>query len=132
MCDHIGLFTMNAAKLKAFYEDVLGFQFQQESILPASTAETIFGIKCECRFIKLSKNGFVLEIFEPLSTRLHQRVADIVGINHWGYCVNDREAFIRELRQRNVHVIEIRRNDRSVYFITDPDENRIEIRNLRT
>jgi catechol 2,3-dioxygenase-like lactoylglutathione lyase family enzyme len=132
MCDHIGLFTGNAARLKKFYEDILGFNLKHESILPMSTVEKIFGIKCECRFFKLLKNNFMLEIFEPLSIEPKQRVAGIVGINHWGYCADDREALVEELRKRSVPVIEVIRNGHSVYFIIDPDENRIEIRDCRT
>ena len=128
MCDHIGLFTENAARLKEFYEDILGFRVKHESTLPMSTVERIFGVKCDCRFIKLFKNDFMLEIFEPLSTNLGKRVANSVGINHWGYCVDNRESVVEELRESGVHVIEVERNGHSVYFITDPDENRIEIR----
>lgn len=128
MCDHIGLFTDNATRLKEFYVDMLGFSVMHESVLPMSTVEEIFGVKCDCRFIKLSKNDFMLEIFEPLSTNLGKRVASSAGVNHWGHCVDNREAFVQELRRSGVHVIEVERNGRSVYFITDPDENRIEIR----
>lgn len=128
LCDHIGLFTDNAARLKEFYEDILGFSVMHESVLPMSTVEQIFGVKCDCRFIKLFKNDFMLEIFEPLSTNLDKRVASSVGVNHWGYSVDNREAFVAELRKNGAHVIEVERNGHSVYFITDPDENRIEIR----
>lgn len=127
-CDHIGFFTKNADKLIEFYTGILDFTVQQESVLPSAIAEMIFGIDSDCRFIKLVQNDFMLELFEPLSPKARNGMTRVSNLNHWGYCVENREDFINKLRTENVPVIEIKRNGRSAYFITDPDENRIEIR----
>jgi catechol 2,3-dioxygenase-like lactoylglutathione lyase family enzyme len=127
-CEHIGFFTMNAEAMKEFYIRVLGFELGNESTLPKSLVENIFGLADDCRFVKLYKGGFMVEIFEPLSSRLHIRMADHAGVNHWGFCVADRASFVENLRGDGLSVIEIDRNGRSVYFLTDPDGNRIEIR----
>jgi catechol 2,3-dioxygenase-like lactoylglutathione lyase family enzyme len=127
-CDHIGFFTKNADKLIEFYTKTLEFTLKQESVLSSSMARAIFGIDSDCRFIKLVYNDFMLELFQPLSPKICDRVSRMSNLTHWGYCVEDREEFVQRLKTENIPVIEIKRNDRSVYFMTDPDKNLIEIR----
>ena len=127
-CDHIGFFTKNMEAMTEFYTRVLGFQLGKESVLSRPLTHKIFGLADECRFVKLHRNGFVIEMFEPRSARLHKRMTSHVSMNHWGYCVVDRETFVKELRSRGIDVIEIKRNSNTVYFLIDPDGNRIEIR----
>ena len=130
-CDHIGILTPDAEQLASFYTKVLGFERTAESALPKSVMGTIFGLNDECRFLKLHKNGFMIEIFQPLSFRLTERITAAIGINHWGYSVEDRVAFANELRRKGHHLIEVDRDGRSVYFLVDPDGNRIEIRDSK-
>lgn len=127
-CDHIGLLSQNAGELTAFYTEVLGFEITAESTLPESIVQSIFGLSDECRFVKLHKDGFMIEIFQPLSAGLSKWFAGVVGINHWGYCVDDRNAFVDKMRRDGHQLVEIDRTGRSVYFLIDPDGNRIEIR----
>lgn len=128
ICDHVGVFTTNTETMKDFYTSILGFESGSESVLSASIVDRIFGIAVDCRFIKLHKDGFILEIFEPISGEFRKRAADQVGMNHWGYCVADRDGFVEELRDKHIPVIEIQRGGRSAYFLVDPDGNRIELR----
>ena len=114
--------------MKEFYIHVLKFELGKESTLAKSLVKDIFGIAADCRFVKLHKNGFMVEIFQPLSPEFQARVAGQVGMNHWGYCVADRSIFVEKLRREGLPVIEIDRNGRSAYFLVDPDGNRIEIR----
>ena len=127
-CDHIGFFTKDVETMTEFYTRVLGFEVGKESVLSRPLTQKIFGLDDECRFVKLHRNDFVIEMFEPLSARLHERMTSQVGMNHWGYCVVDRKTFVEELRRRGIDVIEIERNGHAVYFLIDPDGNRIEIR----
>jgi catechol 2,3-dioxygenase-like lactoylglutathione lyase family enzyme len=128
-CDHIGLFTQNMGVLKTFYTDILGFEIKSDSTLPRSVVEPIFGLADDCRLMKLEKDGFMIEIFQPLSATLEERTNRSVGINHWGYRVDDRAAFVTRMRGNGQRIVEIDRNGHSVYFLIDPDGNRIEIRN---
>jgi catechol 2,3-dioxygenase-like lactoylglutathione lyase family enzyme len=128
VCDHIGFLTSDSESMKRFYITVLGFELGSESMLAKSLANDIFGISEDCRFIKLHKDGFMIEMFEPISSKFQARVAGQTGINHWGFCVADRILFVERLRGEGVPVIEIDRNGRSAYFTIDPDGNRIEIR----
>jgi catechol 2,3-dioxygenase-like lactoylglutathione lyase family enzyme len=127
-CDHIGFFTAHAEAMKEFYTRILGFEPGNETELSKSVVENIFGIAERCRFIKLHKNGFMLEIFEPISSETQMPTSGKVGINHWGYCVADRTHLIEKLRKDSIPVIEIKRDGRNAYFLVDPDGNRIELR----
>lgn len=71
----------------------------------------------------------MIEIFQPLSTVPQERTIGSIGINHWGYRVDDRAAFVARMRRNGQRIVEIDRNGRSVHFLIDPDGNRIEIRN---
>lgn len=130
ICDHIGFFTNNAESMIEFYTQVLGFRLGTDSRISGSIVEQIFGNDAECRFIKLHKERFMVEIFQPLNQKSVAHAATQVGMNHWGFCVEDRGAFVERLRADGVPVKEINRNGRSVYFLQDPDGNRIEIRDF--
>lgn len=127
-CDHIGLLSGNAKRLARFYTKKLGFKKTKEELLPTSIMQPIFHISCDCIFIKLVSGKVMIELFEPTSLSMRRRHSDTAGIHHWGYCVGDREKFVSQLKKKNVKIITVKRNDHSVYFITDPDGNRIEIR----
>ncbi len=127
-CDHIGLYTNNAKRLVNFYTKKLAFKKTKEEILDKSIFKEIFGISADCRFIRLVSDNIMLEIFEPINRSPYKNIKNSIGYNHWGYCVKDRKKFVQQLRKKRVKIIEIRRNDHIVYFVIDPDENRIEIR----
>ncbi|UCD05129.1 MAG: VOC family protein [candidate division WOR-3 bacterium] len=128
VCDHIGLFTEDAQRIKEFYVRVFGFEPGDEKILSGTIVADIFGLNTDCRFIKLRKDGFVIEVFEPLLPRLQKQLASRIGINHWGCCVKERATLIRKLQKENIPIIEIKKDGHSVYFVIDPDGNKVEVR----
>lgn len=127
-CDHIGILTNNAHALQFFYTEKLNFTYEREEILNGSVFEHIFGVSMDCRFIRLTTGEFMIELFEPLDAKARPRTAEVAGLNHFGYCVKNREDFVNQLRTKDVNVIEVKRNGHIVYFVCDPDGNRIEIR----
>jgi catechol 2,3-dioxygenase-like lactoylglutathione lyase family enzyme len=135
-CDHVGFFTNDSARLVRFYRDELGFILEKEELLPASIMRPIFGLPHPCRLIKLSAATgkpaphppLKIEIFHPVGLRLPRRRNGIVGCNHCSFTVGDKKRFLRKIRSRGVPLIEVGRNGHSVFFIKDPDGNRIEIR----
>lgn len=129
ICDHIGIFTQKMESMKEFYIDVLGFSLGNESILSKSIMEKLFGFGHDCHFVKLYRDGFMVELFAPVSTESYAPTPATTGMNHWGYCVADRASFAHGLRQKGHTIIEINRNAGTAYFVVDPDGNRIEIRN---
>ncbi len=128
VCDHIGMFTHDADRLVQFYTDALDFQVTSDSTLSKSIVNGIFGIPEDCRFLKMQKEGFLIEILEPLAKTIERSCSHAVGINHWGYCVENRNAFVMSMREKKQNIVEINRNGRAVYFLIDPDGNRIEVR----
>ena len=128
VCDHIGIFTQNMAPMKKFYMDALGFSLGSETTLSKEIMGKIFGFAHDCHFAKLHIEGFMVELFSPLSGELHTGATHKTGVNHWGFCVPDRRSFIEELRRKDHVIVEIDRNGRKIYFVVDPDGNRIEIR----
>ena len=132
-CDHLGLFTNDADRLVRFYCRHFGFVVEGDDLLPSSLVRKIFGVPGACRFVKLSPEkgspaSLRIEVFQPLGEKLGRRRNGSVGCNHWGMSVGDRAAFARSLARRKVPVIEIVREGRQIYFVRDPDGNRIELR----
>ena len=127
-CDHIGIFTRNAQRLESFYVTVLGFKREKKDVLPASLMKALFGVNSGCTLTRLASRNVKLELFQPTSVRPGRRLNTAQGYNHWGYHVGDREKLIRKLSRRGVNVIEAKRGDHTVYFLRDPDGNRIELR----
>ncbi len=126
-CDHIGFFTSRADRLVNFYTGKLGFALLKEDILPRAMTKAIFNVARDCRFIKLAAGNLVLEIFEPLGGKPQSKKPAAAGVNHFGLQVGDERKFVAALRRKKVRIIDVRRKDRSIYFIVDPDGNRIEI-----
>ncbi|UCE20414.1 MAG: bifunctional nicotinamidase/pyrazinamidase [Gemmatimonadota bacterium] len=127
-CDHIGIFTMNVKKLSDFYVRTLGFKSEKEEVFTTSLMRKALGVHSDCMMIRLVSGDVRLELFQPTSVRLARRLNISAGYNHWGYHVGDRGRYVRKLKKKGVPIIEVRRNDRTVYFVKDPDGNRIEIR----
>ena len=135
-CDHVGFFTNDSARLVRFYRDKLDFSVEKEELLPPAVMRPVFGLPHPCRLIKLTAPSaeppeqppLKVEIFHPVGLRLSRRRNGIVGCNHCSITVRDRARFLRRLRTRDVPLIEVRRNGYSVFFIKDPDGNRIEVR----
>ncbi len=127
-CDHVGLFTNDSDRLVNFYVEKLGFKKEKDTTLPESLTEPIFGVASDCRFVRLAAGNVMIEIFQPTSIKATTRLSSSTGLNHWGYCVGNRETFVEVLKEKSVAIIEVRRNAHRIYFIEDPDGNRIEIR----
>ncbi len=126
-CNHIGIFTNNPLRLIHFYRKIGGFKRVSEEILPAQTVRQIFGLNEKCLFIKLLKDDLVIELFKPVRSVL-TRKNRVLGYNHFGICVANKEKYVSFLKSNGVKVIVIKRNKHNVYFMVDPDGNRIEIR----
>ena len=131
-CDHIGILTADADRLIRFYCDLLGYRTVRDEVVTADVMEAIFTVHADCRLVKLSppKNteGVNIEIFFYCDGGTDRRPARAPGYNHWGLRVPDRESFVAEMKRHGAAVTEVWRDGHAVYFISDPDGNRIEIR----
>jgi catechol 2,3-dioxygenase-like lactoylglutathione lyase family enzyme len=124
---HLGLFSRNASNLIRFYTEKLGFQEGESRTVSRSLMEDIFGLAEESRMTKLSRDDLTLEIFS-LSDVAPASEADChIGFNHFGLWVEDKEAFCRTIKDQGATVIKSAYRDRFIFFVRDPDGNRIEI-----
>jgi catechol 2,3-dioxygenase-like lactoylglutathione lyase family enzyme len=130
-CHHFGILARDPEALKEFYTGYLGFEEGETRLLPADLVNQIFGIHSPCTLTKLTFGSLVLEIFVLTELQADKREPVTSGYNHWGMGVEDKEQFVRNLKQKNVPLIEIERSGRMIYFVKDPEENLIEIYEAR-
>ena len=126
--DHIGIFTYQYKKLVDFYIRKLGFEKEKEELLSKSIMKPVFGITSDCKFARVTLGDIKIEIFSPIKATSRKKHNYTIGYNHWALCIADREKFFQKLKRRKVEILEVKRNNHSVYFIHDPDGNKIEIK----
>ena len=125
---HIGLLSFRDEDLIRFYVDKLGFTEGENRLLSRELMEAIFSIPGECRMTKLHRENLTLEVFSPVGLEPGQVAgAYAVGFNHFALNTGEKQRFCGELESQGVPVIKCAYKDRFVYFVTDPDGNRIEI-----
>ena len=127
-CDHIGIITNNYGKLVNFYTQKLEFIIEREEKLSKSVMRSVFGLSSEGEFTRLVSGNAKIEIFHTTTGCLRKRDNRNSGYNHWAMHVGDKKRFLREIERKGVRITQINRNEHSVYFIKDPDGNRIEIK----
>lgn len=126
-CHHLGIFTNDPQSLVKFYKEKLGFEEGKTKLVARDLMDQIFGIPSPCTLTKLNLGQSVLEIISPQDLNLKSRESDFSGYNHWALEVVDKEKFCQELRQKDVTVLEVKREGRKIFFIKDPEANLIEI-----
>jgi catechol 2,3-dioxygenase-like lactoylglutathione lyase family enzyme len=126
-CHHFGILTKNVEKLKEFYVESLGFEEGETRLLPADLVDRIFGMPSPCYLTKLLRGSLVLEVFSLTDMDTQDRKPATVGYNHWGMGVEDKERFVKNLKEDGASVLEIEHSDRMIYFVKDPEGNLIEI-----
>jgi catechol 2,3-dioxygenase-like lactoylglutathione lyase family enzyme len=127
-CDHIGIFTTHYKRMVDFYMNKLGFNKEKEELLSKTIMKSIFGISSDCKFVRMAAGDIKIEIFSPINKTFRRKFDHTGGYNHWALCVGKREKFLQILKREKVKILEVKRNDHSVYFIHDPDGSKIEIK----
>lgn len=127
--NHIGIFTGHHRRLLDFYLPALGFKKEYQALLPKEVMYPIFRIPYECHMVKLVRDDIALEIFWLDDYKLKSAGRWTAGYNHFGLEVKDREKFLKRLKAKfKARIIKVGRGSHFVYFIQDPDGNRIEIK----
>ena len=124
---HLGLLSNQPLRLREFYVKKLGFTEGESRTIARDLMQKIFNLPVECRMLKLHRQDSVLEIFAPQGLELLPSHDNLTGINHFGIWVQDKEAFCTELAAQDVPVIKAAYKDRFIYFVQDPEGNRIEV-----
>lgn len=124
---HLGFFTPDLKTLTDFYTSKLGFTAGEAAVLPETLMKALFCVHDSCRMVKLSREGVMLEVFEPETKQVEEPPELHIGCNHWGLAVSHKEEFIRHLKEAGVPLIEYDKNGKTVCLIQDPDGNSIEL-----
>jgi catechol 2,3-dioxygenase-like lactoylglutathione lyase family enzyme len=120
--------SFRAGDLIRFYVDDLGFTEGESRLLSRDLMEAIFALPAECRMTKLHRENLTLEVFSPQGFETEaERFPHASGFNHFALGTGDKQRFCRDLEAKGVPVITCAYKDRFVYFVVDPDGNRIEI-----
>jgi catechol 2,3-dioxygenase-like lactoylglutathione lyase family enzyme len=130
--NHIGIFTNHYQRLISFYTRKLGFTKEKDGRLSKSLMLSVFGVASEGKFSSLVSDDVRIEIFTLVGHRLLKKPNQSLGYNHWAICVTDIKKFLSGLKRKKVKIISIKRNDHFVYFIKDPDGNRMEVKECKT
>ncbi len=131
-CDHIGIFTNHYQRLVSFYTQKMGFAKEKEERLSKSIMRSVFGVASEGKFTRLVSGDMRMEIFGLIGVHLRKNDNQTIGYNHWSACVTDKKKFLDGLKRKQVKIISIKRNDHFVFFVKDPDGNRIEVKECKT
>jgi catechol 2,3-dioxygenase-like lactoylglutathione lyase family enzyme len=126
-CHHFGILARNPEKLIEFYVKKLGFEEGETRLLSADLVNQIFGIPSPSSLTKLKCGSLVLEVFSITDMDAQERKSVTAGYNHWGMRVEDKEQYVKDLKQKDVPVLEIEHSGRMIYFVKDPEGNLIEI-----
>ncbi len=129
VCQHVGIFVHDLEKVNRFYTRHLGFKIERDHVADRKITKQIFGINSSCRLQYLSLKGFGIELLYFQDTHLIKRRAKTSGTNHWTLLVEDKFEFCRNLKRKKIKVIEVDKSNSVTYFIKDPEENLIEIKN---
>ena len=130
--DHIGWITNSVEKFEYFWCKGLGFEMVWEANIMPEKVKQLFGIDASTRAMRYKKDDMIIEIhvFNP-PLPVGEMKFDTFGLNHIGLWVEDREQFVKELRDKLGYLEEHRFHDPSGWdniFIRDYDGNWIELR----
>lgn len=126
-CHHIGIGTNRPKELIEFYVEKMGFEVTETKSIPENLMKEVFGIPSPCLLTKLKFGLVILEVVSPQEFNLRSRPNDVSGYSHWSLGVEDIANYCRELNNRGVEIKSIERQDKSIYFLKDPDGNLVEI-----
>lgn len=127
---HIGVFTNHPRRLLTFYEKQLGFKKEYKTLLPKSLVTQIFGVEHDCFLVKLLLDTTCIELFWLKGKKLKETNQLLIGINHFCITVSDKRVFCETLAKKHkIKIIKVHRDKNYyVYFIKDPDNNLIEVK----
>lgn len=117
---HIAIICTNYEESKKFYTEILGFEIIKETHREARQSYKL----------DLSLNGdYVIELFSfPDPPKRHSR-PEAAGLRHLAFEVDDMEASVAYLKEKNISVEEVRidaMTGKKFTFTADPDDLPIE------
>lgn len=118
-CDwHMVVLALDDIRIEIFYADSLKFKKKAKETIDIIQKDALTGTSRP--YLYLLGKGLIQED-RPYLFHLGK------GLNHWGYFVKDKHKFVKQLERRGVKVKKVKRGERFVYFVNDPDGNLIEL-----
>ncbi|MFA5059488.1 MAG: VOC family protein [Candidatus Omnitrophota bacterium] len=127
-CHHIGLFVRDLKKMDRFYTRHLGFKLERSRMIDQKNIREIFGINSSCEMRYYALDDLRVEIFCFYDIKLRKYHPETQGYNHWTLLVDDKDKFCNRLRRKRIKVLKLIRPQGFTYFIKDPEDNLIEIK----
>jgi len=125
---HVGIRVSDIGRSRRFYSETLGLTLLRTTEISLEISERLFGESIVARMDVFQVEGGVIELFYLVGASRVESSDPGLGINHFALEVDDRVQFCEHAERRGVPVLRLKRDGHFVYFIKDPDEVLIEIR----
>lgn len=120
---HTGLVATKEENADTFYRDLLGLTKNDPRILSANLVKAIFNIDAEIKLVNYTKGDVHFEIFiYPVKKETPQ------VIEHACLEVENRDAFLKKCKDLHVKILEIQKDQKTLFFIRDFDDHLFEIK----
>lgn len=118
---HIAILTDDYEKSKTFYTEVLGFEIISET----------YRVERKSYKLDLAINGlYQVELFSFPDYRERGSYPEAKGLRHLAFLVDDVDAAAKELKEKGVHVQEVRVDEltgKRFVFFYDPNGQPLEL-----
>lgn len=129
--NHVGQCVTDLARSRRFYEELLGFAFERELMVPDQPADRLLQLEAPLGLtaVYLRLGGFVLELMlfdRPANPAARARVVNEPGLTHLSVGVDDVAAVVARVDEFGGSVVAGTDVGPAV-FIRDPDGQLIEL-----
>jgi catechol 2,3-dioxygenase-like lactoylglutathione lyase family enzyme len=130
--NHVGHCVGDLAQARRFYEELLGFTYWWEFVVPDDLASGVLRVAPPMGLtaVYLVRDGFVLELLHyaeaSAQAPTRERVMNEPGLTHISLAVDDFDGVLARVPEFGGEVLHDTRND-AVAFIRDPDGQLIEL-----
>ncbi|MDP2915479.1 MAG: VOC family protein [Candidatus Aminicenantes bacterium] len=120
---HVGLVSGSEKNADKFFGELLGLKKAEPKTLPAALSQALFDVNSDLKVINFLNDQAHFEIFIFGAYKSSQR-----PIQHVCLEVDDLPSFLQKCRRLDVQILQIRKGDSQLTFISDYDDNLFEIK----
>jgi catechol 2,3-dioxygenase-like lactoylglutathione lyase family enzyme len=120
---HVGLVSGSEKNADKFFGELLGLKKAEPKTLPAALSQALFDVNSDLIVINYQNDQVHFEIFISGAYKSSQR-----PIQHVCLEVDDLPSFLQKCRSLDVQILQIRKGDSQLTFISDYDGNLFEIK----
>jgi len=119
----VGLVSGSERNADKFFEELLGLKKAEPKTLPAALSQALFDVNSDLIVINYLNDYAHFEIFISGAYKSSRR-----PIQHVCLEVDDLPSFLQKCRRLDVQILQIRKEDSQLTFISDYDGNLFEIK----